>query len=107
MHRAVNAAVLGLTFFLVAYCLCFWFGIMPKFYPLLGEVHFASLPGKHITVKFVGSAIVGLVAGIFGFLIGRRLPEKTSPFLYALFFLTMTGACSYLVMREVLAYIWR
>ncbi len=105
MNRSINAAALGLTFFLVAYSLCFWFGIMPKFYPLLGEVHFSALPGKHITVKFVGSALIGLVAGFFGFLIGHRLPERASPLLQVLTWLTMVSSCAYLVMREVLEYI--
>jgi hypothetical protein len=80
---------------------------MPKFYPLLGEVHFTALPGKHITVKFVGSALVGLVIGFVGFLAGLRLPEKASYALHTLLWLTMTGACSYLILREALEYIWK
>ena len=107
MNRLINAAVLGLVLFLVTYCMCFWFGIMPKFYPLLGEIHFVPPIGKHIAVKFVGSALVGLVVGFVGFLAGMRLPEKASPALHALLWLTMTGACSYLILREALEYIWK
>jgi len=105
MTKSINGALLGLAFFLAAYSLCFWFGIMPKFYPLLGEVHITPPEGKHIAVKFVGSALVGFFAGGIGFLAGRRLPEKFSPVLHAVMWLTMTGACVYLVGRETLEYI--
>ena len=107
MSKSINGAVLGLVFFLAAYCLCFWFGVMPKFYPLLGEVHITPPEGKHIAVKFVGSALVGLVAWLIGFIAGRQLPEKCSPALHALLWLTMTGSCIYLIGRESVEYIWK
>jgi hypothetical protein len=105
MSKSINGAVLGLVFFLPAYCLCFWFGVMPKFYPLLGEVHITPPAGTNIAVKFVGSAIVGLCVGLVGFFVGRRLPQRASGVLHCLMWLTMIAACIYLVGREAAEYI--
>jgi len=107
MNKSINGAILGLTLFLASYCVCFWFGIMPKFYPLLGEVHVTPPPGQHIAVKFVGSAVVGLLFGFAGFLIGRRLPQRASAVLHGLVWLTIIAACTYLVGRETVEYILR
>lgn len=105
MSRQLNAAVLGLIVFLLTYCLCFWFGVMPKFYPLLGEIHVVPPEGKHIAVKFVGSLLAGLVLGLAGFLAGLRLPERFSTGLHLLLWLVMMGACTYLIGRETVEYI--
>jgi hypothetical protein len=107
MSRAINAAVLGAILFLLAYCLCFWFGVMPKFYPLLGQVHITPPPGHHIAVKFVGSALVGLVIGLVGFLAGLRLPPRSSTALHILVWLAMIAACIYLIGRETAEYLLR
>ena len=105
MSKTINAAVLGIILFLLAYCLCFWFGVMPKFYPMLGEVHIIPPPGTHIAVKFVGSALVGLVVGMAGFLVGLRLPLRSSTALHILVWLTLIAACIYLIGRETAEYI--
>ncbi|NLX56743.1 MAG: hypothetical protein GXY58_16680 [Planctomycetaceae bacterium] len=105
MNKSINGAILGLILFLPTYCLCFWFGIMPKFYPLLGEVHIVEPPGAHIAVKFVGSALVGIVAGIVGFLAGRSLPENSGKVLHVLVWVTMIAAGTYLIGRETVTYI--
>ena len=105
MNRAINGAVLGLILFLLAYCLCFWFGVMPKFYPVLGELHIIPPQGKPIAVKFVGSACVGLVAGLLGFLAGRSLPQRSGIALHILAWLTLIVASIYLIGRETLEYI--
>jgi uncharacterized membrane protein len=105
MNRSINGAILGLILFLPTYCLCFWFGLMPKFYPLLGEVHVIAPPGKHIAVKFVGSALVGMVAGLIGFFIGRSLPDRAGKILHLLVWAMMVVAGTYLVGREAAEYI--
>lgn len=105
MTKSINAALLGLLCFLTAYCLCFWFGVMPKFYPLLGELHVTPPAGSHIAVKFVGSAMVGFVAGVVGFVLGRRLPEKVSSGLHIAAWSMMILSCVYLVSRETIEYI--
>jgi hypothetical protein len=105
MNKSINGAILGLIFFLPTYCLCFWFGVMPKFYPLLGEVHFVAPPGKHIAVKFVGSALVGIVAGLIGMAIGRSLSERAGKLLHLLVWPVMIAAGIYLVGRETVEYI--
>jgi hypothetical protein len=105
MNKSINGAILGLTVFLPTYCLCFWFDRMPKFYPLLGEVHFVAPPGTHIAVKFVGSALLGLVAGLIGFIIGRSLPAQTGKVLHVLVWVMMIAGGGYLVGRETLEYI--
>jgi hypothetical protein len=105
MHKSINGAILGLVFFLPAYCLCFWFGVMPKFYPLLGEVHFVAPPGDHVAVKFVGSALVGMVAGLIGLVIGRSLPQRAGKVLHLLVWVMMLAAAVYLVRREIAEYI--
>ena len=105
MNKAINAAVLGVILFLLAYCLCFWFGVMPKFYPMLGEVHITPPPGTHIAVKFVGSALAGMAAGLGGGLIGLRLPLRSSLALHILAWLAMIAACIYLIGRETAEYI--
>ena len=78
---------------------------MPKFYPLLGEVHFIPPPGKPIAVKFVGSALVGMVAGLIGLVIGRFLPERAGKVLHWLVWVMMIAAGIYLVGRETVEYI--
>ena len=105
MQKSINGAILGFILFLPVYCLCFWFGVMPKFYPLLGEVHVIAPPGKHIAVKFVGAATVGIVAGLIGFLLGRSLPERAGKLLHALVWPMMVAACAYLVGRETVEYL--
>ena len=105
MNKSINGALLGLILFLPTYCLCFWFGCMPKFYPLLGELHFVAPPGKHIAVKFVGAALVGIVVGLIGMLIGRSLPERAGKVLHGLVWAMMIAACIYLVGRETAEYI--
>ena len=105
MNKSINGAILGLIFFLPTYCLCFWFGVMPKFYPLLGEVHIVAPEGNPIAVKFVGSALVGIVAGLIGLAIGRSLPERAGKVLHFLVWLVMIGACIYLVRREMVHWI--
>jgi len=105
MSKTINAAVLGVILFLLAYCVCFWFGVMPKFYPMLGQVHITPPPGTHIAVKFVGSALVGLAAGLVGFLVGLRLPLRSSTALHTLAWLAMIAACIYLIGRETAEYI--
>jgi len=105
MNKTINAAVLGVILFLLAYCLCFFFGVMPKFYPELGEVHIIPPPGGPIAVKFVGSALVGLVVGLAGFLVGRRLPLRSSTVLHILVWLVLIAACIYLIGRETAEYI--
>lgn len=105
MNKSINGAILGLIFFLPTYCLCFWFGVMPKFYPLLGEVHVVAPPGKHIAVKFVGAALVGIVAWGIGFFVGRALPERTGKTLHLLVWVVMIAAGIYLVGREAVEYI--
>lgn len=105
MNKSINGALLGLILFLPTYCLCFWFGCMPKFYPLLGEIHIVDPPGKHIAVKFVGSALVGIVVGLIGMAIGRALPERAGKTLHALVWPVMIAAGIYLVGRETVEYI--
>lgn len=105
MNKSINGAILGLILFLPTYCLCFWFGVMPKFYPLLGEVHFVAPPGNPIAVKFVGSALVGIVAGIIGFAVGRLLPERSGKILHVMVWAMMVAAGIYLVGRETVEYI--
>jgi len=105
MHKSINGAILGLILFLPTYCLCFWFGLMPKFYPLLGEVHIVAPPGTHIAVKFVGAALVGMVAGLIGLVIGRFLPERAGKILHLLVWAMMIAAAIYLVGRETVEYI--
>lgn len=105
MNKSINGAILGFILFLPTYCLCFWFGVMPKFYPLLGEVHIVAPPGNPIAVKFVGSALVGIVAGIVGFVIGRSLPERSGKVLHVLVWVMMIAAGIYLVGRETVEYI--
>jgi hypothetical protein len=105
MNKSINGTILGLILFLPAYCLCFWFGLMPKLYPLLGEVHVVAPPGKHIAVKFVGAALVGMVAWLIGFFVGRRLPQRAGPFLHLLVWAVMIAAGTYLVGRETVEYI--
>jgi hypothetical protein len=107
MNKSINGAILGLICFLPTYCLCFWFGAMPKFYPLLGEVHFVAPPGKHIAVKFVGSALVGILAGLIGWAVGRALSERAGKALHLLVWPFMIAACIYLVGRETVEYILR
>jgi len=105
MNRSINGAILGLVLFLPAYCLCFWFGVMPKFYPLLGEVHIVTPPGNPVAVKFVGSALVGIAAGLIGFCIGRSLPQRAGKVLHLLVWAMMIAAGIYLVGRETVEYI--
>jgi hypothetical protein len=105
MNKSINGAILGLIVFLPTYCLCFWFDRMPKFYPVLGEVHFVAPPDKPIAVKFVGSALVGAVAGLIAFLIGRSLPERTGKVLHVLVWVVMVAGGIYLVGREMREYI--
>jgi len=105
MNKSINGAVLGLILFLPAYCLSFWFDRMPKFYPLLGEVHFVAPPGKPIAVKFVGAALVGIAAGLIGLAIGRALPERAGKFLHLLVWAMLIAAGTYLVGRETMEYI--
>ena len=105
MNRSIHSALVGLVLFLVAYCLCFWFGVMPKYYPLLGEIHIVPPEGKPIAVKFVGSALVGFLAGLIGVWIGRRVPERSASYLHALVWLVMIAACVYLFGRETAEYI--
>ena len=105
MNKAINAAVLGLILFLLAYSLCFWRDLMPKFYPLLGQVHIFPPPGKPIAVKFVGSALVGMAAGLAGFLVGLRLPLRSSAALHLVAWLTLIAAGIYLIGRETAEYI--
>jgi hypothetical protein len=105
MNKSINGAILGLILFLPTYCLCFWFDRMPKFYPLLGEVHFIAPPGKPIAVKFVGSALVGIVIGLIGFGIGRFLPDRAGKVLHPLVWAMMIAAGSYLIGRETVEYI--
>lgn len=105
MNKSINGAILGLVSFLPTYCLCFWFGLMPKFYPLLGEVRFVAPPGTHIAVKFVGAALVGIAAGLIGFVFGRFLPDRTGKILHGLVWVTIIAAGVYLVGRETVEYI--
>lgn len=105
MNKSITGAILGFILFLPTYCLCFWFGAMPKFYPLLGEVHFVAPPGKHIAVKFVGSALVGIGVGLVGMLAGRMLPERVAKVLHVLLWVVLVAACIYLVGREANEYI--
>ena len=105
MHKSINGTLLGLILFLPTYCLCFWFGVMPKFYPLLGEVHIVAPPGAHIAVKFVGAALAGMVAGLIGFAIGRFLPQRAGKVLHFLIWAMMIAAAIYLVGRETAEYI--
>jgi hypothetical protein len=105
MNKSINGAILGLVFFLPTYCLAFWFDRMPKFYPLLGEIHFIAPPDKPIAVKFVGSALLGIVAGLVGFGIGRSLPQQAGKVLHALVWPAMLAAAVYLVGRETVEYI--
>ena len=109
MSKSINAAVLGLVLFLLAYCVCFWFGVMPKFYPTRGAVTTAVLKspvtGKaEIAVKFVGSAVVGMAAGAIGRLIGKRL-RRPAAWLHLAMWAAMLAACVYLVGRETVEYI--
>jgi hypothetical protein len=71
----------------------------------LGEIHVAAPPGNPIAVKFIGSAVVGAVAWLIGFLVGRRLPEKAGPIFHVLFWLALLAAGAYLVGRETREYI--
>lgn len=105
MNKSINGAILGLILFLPTYCLCFWFGVMPKFYPMLGEVHMTPPPGNPIAVKFVGSALVGMAVGLIGFAIGRFLPERAGKLLHVLVWPVMIAAGIYLVGRETVEYI--
>jgi hypothetical protein len=105
MNKSINGAILGLILFLPTYCLCFWFGVMPKFYPLLGEVHIVAPPGPHIAVKFVGSALVGIVVGVCGFFVGRSLPAHFGKILHVAVWAMMLAAGIYLVGRETVEYI--
>lgn len=107
MNKSITGAVLGVVAFLMAYCLCFWFQVMPKFYPLLGEIHVVAPPGKHIAVKFVGSAAVGMLGGLVGLVVGRRLPQRASGVVHLLAWAAMLAACVYLVGRETAEYIIR
>lgn len=66
---------------------------------------FIAPPGKPIAVKFVGSALVGIVAGLIGFGIGRFLPDRAGKVLHLLVWAMMIAAGSYLVGRETVAYI--
>ena len=104
MQKSINGAILGLATFLPTYCLCFWFGVMPKFYPLLGEVHVVAPPGDPIAVKFVGAALVGMAAGLIGFAIGRSLPDRAGKVLHWLVWPMIIGAGIYLVGRETIEY---
>jgi len=105
MNKSINGVILGLILFLPTYCLCFWFGVMPKFYPLLGEVHVTPPPGNQIAVKFVGSALVGIAVGLIGFIIGRFLPERVGKVLHLLVWVMLIAASTYLVGRETMEYI--
>lgn len=105
MNKSINGAILGFIVFLPTYCLCFWFGVMPKFYPLLGEIRFVPPEGKHIAVKFVGSALMGIVAGLIGYAAGRSLPEWFGRLLHVLVWPVLIGAGIYLVGRETVEYI--
>jgi predicted small integral membrane protein len=105
MSKAINAAVLGVILFLLVYCLCFWFGVMPKFYPVLGQVRITPPPGNPIAVKFVGAAWVALAAGFVGFLVGLALPLRSAAALHILAWVTMVAATVYLIGRETAEYI--
>jgi hypothetical protein len=105
--KTVNAILLGLVVFLLAYCACFYLAIMPKFYPVLGRFTLENLKGQ-IAVKFVGSAVVGMVAGLIALAVGRFvLPEspKVSRVMHLLFWATLVVAFAYLAGRETDEYI--
>ena len=120
MSKSINAVLLGIILFLVGYSVCFlaadypfadWAkdGLMPKFYPMLGEVHIIAPPGKNVAVKFVGAAVVGAVLGLAGWVIGRRLPaallERSGPVLHVVTWVMLAAACFFLVRREAVEYI--
>jgi hypothetical protein len=105
MNKSINGAILGLILFLPTYCLCLLFGLMPKFYPVLGEVHFVAPPGNPITVKFFGAVLVGMVAGLIGWAIGRFLPERAGKTLHLLVWVMLIAAAIFLVGRETNEYI--
>ena len=78
--------MIPLIVFLLVYGVCYWFLIMPKFYPTLGEIRWSPISpeGNPSAVKFVGAALVGMVAGVFGFFVGYRLPARASVVLHVL-----------------------
>ena len=107
MNRSINGALLVLIVSLMAYGICYWFLIMPKFYPVLGEVHVTvAPPGDPIAVKFVGAALTGMLAGLFGFLAGRRLPARAGVVLHVLAWALLVAACIYFAGRETDKYIY-
>ena len=107
MTKSVNAILLGLVVFLAAYCVCFYFGVMPKLYPVLGRLTTENLKGQ-IAVKFVGSAVVGMVAGLVAMMVGRLLPASPtlSRLMHLLFWACLIVAFLYLAGREINEYIF-
>ncbi len=106
--KSINAALIGLTVFLLAYSLCFWTGLMPKFYPALGEITTVAYKGQ-IAVKFVGSAVVGMAAGLIAMLIGALLPAgrpRLTVVCHLVLWGMMLAACFYLVGREAREYLF-